>query len=484
MSSRDGAAEIAIAVTGVSKKFKLFSSNRERVIEAFHPLRRRLHREFWAVKNASFDVYRGEIVGILGKNGSGKSTLLQIICSVMRPTTGTIKAAGRISALLELGAGFNPEFTGRENVLLNGSIMGFSRQEMLRRLPDIEAFADVGDFFNQPVKTYSSGMFVRVAFAAAIHIDPEILVVDEALSVGDAKFQHRCFQRIRTFMEQGKTILVVSHSTDTLLRLCNRGIVMDGGSVGFVGPIAEAVNFYQNLLFGAVVPKTDQYTPASDQEDPCEDAGVEGINTRDDGRYHVLAKLSYNPHEVRLGNQAATIVDFDIRANGILNPPEIPRHAQIDLIIKIRFNVDVLRASVGFAIVTVDGTYVFGTNLFMMELPLIDARANEYYLVQFRFISSVAGGDYFLNLGTNQFLDGSDQFLDIRRSVAHIKFSCTPGVTGFVDLAPETKITRLFSKAEVSRDITHIDYLVAGKDEIVADQKLASSLKTFVGPTI
>jgi lipopolysaccharide transport system ATP-binding protein len=454
MSSKFGATEIAIAVTGVSKKFKLFGSNRERVIEAFHPLRRRLHREFWAVKNASFDVYRGEIVGILGKNGSGKSTLLQIICSVMRPTAGTVKAAGRISALLELGAGFNPEFTGRENVLLNGSIMGFSRQEMLRRLPDIEAFADVGDFFNQPVKTYSSGMFVRVAFAAAIHIDPEILVVDEALSVGDAKFQHRCFQRIRAFMEQGKTILVVSHSTDTLLRLCNRGIVMDGGSVGFVGPIAEAVNFYQNLLFGAVVPKSDQYVPPPDESVVCEDvshtAVLEGMATENDGRDHVLAKPNYNPHEVRLGNQAATIVDFEIRANGVINPPEIPIHAQTDFIIKIRFNVDVPRASIGFAIVTVDGTYVFGTNLFMMELPLIDAKANEYYSVRFRFISSVAGGDYFLNLGSNQFLDGADQFLDIRRSVAHIKFSYTPGVTGFVNLAPETKVTRLVGKTEMS----------------------------------
>ena len=459
-SPPDANAGVAITVAGVSKKFKLFASNRERVIEAFHPLRRRLHREFWAVKNVSFDIYRGEIVGILGKNGSGKSTLLQIICSVMRPTAGTVEASGRISALLELGAGFNPEFTGRENVLLNGSIMGFSRQEMLRRLPAIETFADVGDFFNQPVKTYSSGMFVRVAFAAAIHIDPEILVVDEALSVGDTKFQHRCFQRIREFMEQGKTNLVVSHITDTLLRLCNRGIVMDGGSVGFVGPIAEAVNYYQNLLFGAVVQKSDQFTAPSEQEDIHEDitdvGAAEEAGIMDDGYDHVVAKPNYNPHEVRLGNQAATIVDFSIRADGVLNPPEIQAHAQTDLVIKLRFNMDVPCASVGFAIVTVDGTYVFGTNLFMMELPLIDAKAGEYYSVRFRFTSSVAGGDYFLNLGCNQFLNGSDQFLDIRRSAAHIKFSYTPGVTGFINLAPETNVTRLFGKTEVSRNITPV----------------------------
>lgn len=449
MSSKvpDFKTEVAITVKNVSKKFKLFSSNRARVIEAFHPLRKRLHREFWAVRDVSFDIYRGEIVGILGKNGSGKSTLLQIICSVMRPTEGNVRAMGRISALLELGAGFNPEFTGRENVLLNGSIMGFSRHEMLRRLPAIEAFADVGDFFNQPVKTYSSGMFVRVAFAAAIHIDPEILVVDEALSVGDTKFQHRCFQRIREFMEQGKTILVVSHSTDTLLRICNRGIVMDGGSVGFIGPIPEAVNFYQNLLFGAAVPKSERFAPALTEIETCAGVPQTAIEIVDDGHDHIIDKPNYNKHEVRLGNQAAMISDFTIDVDGIIDPPEIPPYASVELTIKARFNVDVPRASVGFAIVTVDGTYVFGTNLFMMELPLIEAKEGETYVIRFRFISVISGGDYFLNLGSNQFLDGGDQFLDIRRSVARIKFGYTPGVTGFINLAPETSVLRLTAAA-------------------------------------
>ncbi len=444
-------AGIAISVSGVSKKFKLFSSNQERVIEALHPLRRRLHREFWAVKNVSIDIHRGEIVGILGKNGSGKSTLLQMICEVMKPTAGTIKSAGRISALLELGAGFNPEFTGRENVLLNGAIMGFSRQEMVRRLPAIEAFADIGDFFYQPVKTYSSGMFVRVAFAAAIHIDPEILVVDEALSVGDTKFQHRCFQRIREFMEQGKTILVVSHSTDTLLRICSRGIVMNSGAVEFAGPIAEAVNYYQNLLFGAVVEKIDQYGPPADKPGITDAAiSVEsGVLTGAwDGRDHVPDKPNYNPHEVRLGNRAASIVGFDIIANGQVNPAEIPMRAETDLVINIRFDVDIPCASIGFAIVTVDGTYIFGTNLFMLQLPLINAKAGEYYAVRFRFVSTVAGGDYFLNIGSNQIINGTDQYLDIRRSVAHIKFAYTPGVTGFINLAPETLVTCMSSASD------------------------------------
>jgi lipopolysaccharide transport system ATP-binding protein len=432
---------VAISVRGVAKKFKLFTSKKDRVAEALHPFRKRLHQEFWALRDVSFDIYPGEIIGILGKNGSGKSTLLQIICGVMRASAGEVITAGRISALLELGAGFNPEFTGRQNVLLNGAIMGFSRHDMQDRLPAIEAFADVGEFFDQPVKTYSSGMFVRVAFAAAIHIDPEILVVDEALSVGDSKFQHRCFQRIRSFMEEGRTIVVVSHSADTLLRICHRGIVIDGGEVRFVGRIAEAVNFYQNLLFGAAVspPALPDLSLAP---------GIEYLQGAmslldEDGHDIVATKANYNPHEVRLGNRAVSIYDFEIIANGVRNPPEIAARARTELIIKLRFDSDVPCVSVGFALVTVDGTYVFGTNLFMMERPLIDGQAGLQVAVRYCFTSTVAGGDYFLNLGCNQIMDGSDHYLDVRRSVARVKFAYTPGIVGFVNLDAEPDIVTM-----------------------------------------
>lgn len=427
--------EIAISVRRVSKKFRLFNSAKERLAEALHPFRKKYHREFWALQDVSFDVYRGEIIGIIGKNGSGKSTLLQIICSVMQPTEGVVEVSGRISALLELGAGFNPEFTGRENVILNGSIMGISRQEMLRRLPTIEAFADIGDFFDQPVKTYSSGMFVRVAFAAAIHVDPEILVVDEALSVGDSKFQHRCFQRIREFMEQGKTIIVVSHSTDTLLRICHRGIVFDSGKLSHIGPIASAVNHYQNLLFGSpdAVEKSSELV-FEDKKNKAEIStsliGALSNDTRD----KVSEKPNYNSHEVRLGSGAATIIDFDLISAGIINPHEISAHAETELIIKLRYNDDLTNTSVGFALVTIDGTYVFGTNMIMMQAPLINAEAGRCYAVKFMFTSRLVGGEYFLNIGCNQLVDGTDMFLDVRRSVARIKFSDTPSVVGFVDL--------------------------------------------------
>jgi lipopolysaccharide transport system ATP-binding protein len=423
---------IAISVCQVAKKFRLFNSPKERIVEALHPFRKKFHREYWALKDVSFDVYQGEIVGILGKNGSGKSTLLQIICAVMQPTEGAVEVSGRISALLELGAGFNPEFSGKENVILNGSIMGISRQEMLRRLPEIEAFADIGEFFNQPVKTYSSGMFVRVAFAVAIHVEPEILVVDEALSVGDSKFQHRCFQRIREFMEQGKTIVVVSHSTDTLLRICHRGIVLDSGKLGFIGPISAAVNHYQNLLFGSPVVEKQLDNNHADDQQTMQVSLSSTLSCNAHDKVHEMP--GYNSHEVRLGNGTVTIVDINFIVDGVINPHEITTHTKTELIVKIKFNDDIVNTSVGFAFVTTDGTYVFGTNMFMMQASLIDGKAGDSYAVKFMFMSRLAGGEYFLNVGCNQIAGGSDKFLDVRRSVSRIKVSDTPSVTGFVDL--------------------------------------------------
>jgi len=240
---------IAVSVQNVSKKFRLFGSPKDRLREALHPFKRKYHHEFWALKDISFEVPRGMTFGIVGRNGSGKSTLLQIICSVMRPTSGTVSVNGRVSALLELGAGFNPEFTGRENVLLKGAIMGFARSEMEERLPLIENFADIGEFIDQPVKTYSSGMFVRLAFAAAINVDPDILIVDEALAVGDAKFQHKCYNKFLEFQKKGKTILFVSHSTDAIVRHCDCAVLLENGKLLESGEPKTVTNYYLDLLF-------------------------------------------------------------------------------------------------------------------------------------------------------------------------------------------------------------------------------------------
>lgn len=450
--------DIAISVRNVSKKFRLFSSPKERLYEALHPFRKQYHREFWALKEVSFDVRRGEIVGILGRNGCGKSTLLQIICSIMQATQGEVQVKGRISALLELGAGFNPEFTGRDNVILNGAIMGIPRNEMLRRLPEIEVFADIGEFFDQPVKTYSSGMYVRVAFAAAIHVDPEILIVDEALSVGDAKFQHRCFQRIRSFMEQGKTILVVSHNTDTLLRICHRGIVIDGGELRHIGSIASAVDCYSELLYGSsrkteTLPEPAQETEAvsetthSDTSIDTQGALLPLGSMSADTRDRIAEKPCYNAHETRLGNGAVQIIDFDIIVEGEVNPHEVKTHKEVQLTFKILFNKSLHDVYIGFAIVTIDGTYIYGTNSEIMNMPPLGADAGKCLAAKLHWKSHLAGGEHFLSLGTYQYIDGEKCFLDVRRSVAHLKFADTPSANGFVDLEMNYEIIELPEKS-------------------------------------
>ncbi|WP_051249569.1 ABC transporter ATP-binding protein [Maridesulfovibrio zosterae] len=238
-----------ISLTGVSKKYRLFRSPKERLKEVFHPFKKQYHTEFWALRDIELSIEKGSTVGLVGRNGAGKSTLLQILCSVLSPTTGDVHVHGRISAILELGAGFNPEFSGRENVILNGKVMGFSSAEMLERVQLIKAFAEIGDFFDQPVKTYSSGMFVRLAFASAISVDPDILIVDEALAVGDAKFQHKCYAKFKEFQKAGKTIVFVSHNLDSVTRHCDSAFLLEKGRIVDRGEPKSVMNCYLDMVF-------------------------------------------------------------------------------------------------------------------------------------------------------------------------------------------------------------------------------------------
>ncbi len=243
-------ASPSIICKNVSKAYKLYPDRASRVKEAIHPLRKKLHLDFYAVKDVSFEVAKGETFGIIGKNGSGKSTLLQLICGILHPTSGSVSVHGRVSALLELGAGFNTEFTGIENVYLNGAILGLSREEIDARLDSILAFADIGDFVYQPVKTYSSGMYVRLAFSVMANIDPEVFIIDEALAVGDVHFVHRCMNRFRELQERGTTILFVSHDTSSIKRLCKRALWLHEGHVKGLGDAREVADLYLEHLFG------------------------------------------------------------------------------------------------------------------------------------------------------------------------------------------------------------------------------------------
>lgn len=236
--------DIAIKVENLSKVYRLYDHPLDRIKESLHPLGRKYHVDFPALQDVNFEVKKGEVVGVIGKNGSGKSTLLKILTGVLTPTSGKVMVNGKVSALLELGAGFNPELTGLENVYFSGTVMGFGREAMASRLDSILSFADIGQYIHQPVKTYSSGMFVRLAFAVAINVEPDILLVDEALAVGDLQFQRKCLEHFYRLMEQGVTILFVTHDMYTIRTFCSRAIYLVKGDCRFLGPSAEAVELY------------------------------------------------------------------------------------------------------------------------------------------------------------------------------------------------------------------------------------------------
>jgi lipopolysaccharide transport system ATP-binding protein len=242
-------SEVAICASGLGKCYAVFDRPIDRLKQMLVRGKRKYYRQFWALREIDVEIHRGETVGIVGRNGSGKSTLLQMICGTVTPTCGELTVHGKIAALLELGAGFNPEFTGRENVFLNGSILGLHKAEIERRFDSIAEFADIGEFIDQPVKTYSSGMFVRLAFAVAINMEPEILVIDEILAVGDERFQRKCFARIEAIRDAGAAILFVSHSASTVLQLCDRAILLERGRRVLSGGTATVVRSYQRLLY-------------------------------------------------------------------------------------------------------------------------------------------------------------------------------------------------------------------------------------------
>lgn len=284
--------DIAISVRNLTKTYRLFGHPGDRVKHFLSLGIKQYHREFTALKDISFDIRKGETVGIIGRNGSGKSTLLQLICGILKPTAGSVQVHGRISALLELGAGFNPEFTGRENIYFQGAVMGLDRADMESRFDTIAAFAEIGEFIDQPVRTYSSGMFVRLAFAVASHVDPDILVVDEALAVGDVLFQQKCFDRIYDLQSQGATMIVVSHNPYQLERLCSRVAVIDHSRLLTLAPTKEALSLYQELAHRELLSKT-QSEPALREGTHAlrfERVSVEGARD-DDGAIHTQTPL-------------------------------------------------------------------------------------------------------------------------------------------------------------------------------------------------
>jgi ABC-type polysaccharide/polyol phosphate transport system ATPase subunit len=444
--------DIAVSVRDLTKKYRLFSTPIERLKESLHPLRKRYHKEFWALNGICFDVPKGQVVGILGRNGSGKSTLLQIIASVLQPTSGTITVNGRVSALLELGAGFNPEFTGRQNVLLNGAIMGVSHDEILERMSAIMAFADIGEFFDQPMKIYSSGMFVRVAFAASVHVDPDILIIDETLAVGDAKFQHKCFQRLADLQAQHKTVILVSHNSSLVTSYCDQAFLLDKGQLIASGDPAHVVDRYYDLLFDNRAVSTDNLDGVQFIASGARNELAEIIDqTITDDLCHT--RRSYNKNEVRFGTGAARIVDYAIESEGHGDVTNIQFGTQIQLYIKVLFCRNVEMPIVGFTVKTLEGIEIFGTNTFLMGKKLKPVSQGQICVFRFSFSLRVNPSDYFFNLGVAE-VDGTrgGTVLDVRRSIAHcvVSLDTERSFDGLLDLAPSFEVLADDSRRSVS----------------------------------
>ncbi len=420
--------ETVIRVADVSKVYKLYKKPSERLFDALGLARKGRFKEHRALDHVSFEIRKGETVGIIGTNGSGKSTILKIITGVLSPTEGEVAINGRISALLELGAGFNMEYTGIENVYLNGMMMGFSREEMDARLPDIVQFADIGEFVNQPCKTYSSGMFVRLAFAVAINIDPEILIVDEALSVGDVFFQAKCYKKFEDFKAQGKTIMFVSHDISSVAKYCDRVILLNQGVKLSEGNPKDTINLYKKVLL-----KQSQKI-------------AEGqILSQAAGGANALWKSNYelNPGVDEYGTGEAEIIDFAIVDEYGSYTNCIQKGTPFTIKSKVRFWSDVQDPIFTYTFKTVQGTAVTGTNTMYEKAGVGLARTGEIYVAQFRQNMDLQGGEYLLSVSCTGYVGGEFRAYHRLYDVVGVTVISDKNTVGFYDMNSETTVTRV-----------------------------------------
>lgn len=374
---------ISIQAFELGKCYQIYAKPIDRLKQSLWRGRKIFYRDFWALKNATFTIHKGETVGIIGSNGSGKSTLLQLICGILAPTVGQINVNGKITALLELGSGFNPEFTGRENVFMSAAIMGLSQSEIEEKYDEIIAFADIGEFINQPVKNYSSGMYVRLAFATAITVSPDIFVVDEALAVGDVRFQRKCIGKIKKFCETG-TVIFVSHDTTTVLELCSRVIWIEGGEVRMDGiPKLVVEKYLQYMYEGDNKNKPNSEEPLHATAAPRDLSGfsVVGSNLR------------------QFGNRKAVIEGIQLLSQGSSN---ICAYAgqPCDIRMMVRAYEDIERPIVGYIVKDRLGREILGENTASIRQSLPYISKGKRYLVTFKIETwpNLQGGDYFLSI--------------------------------------------------------------------------------------
>lgn len=442
------AAEYAIEIKDVTKIYRLYEKPIDRLKESLNIGHKEYHKDFYALSNISFSVEKGQTIGIIGTNGSGKSTILKIITGVLTPTSGQVMVDGTVSALLELGAGFNMDYTGIENIYMNGTMMGFSRKEMEAKLQDILDFADIGDFVYQPVKTYSSGMFVRLAFALAINVEPEILIVDEALSVGDVFFQSKCYRRMDEIRKNGTTIVMVTHDMGSIIKYCDKVILLNRGEFIAEGSAGKMVDMYKKILAGQMEALREELAQMSDfsgekvvlAEMGAGEAGEDSASAdKGTGSALMRNKLTVNANREEYGDGRAEIFDMgliDQRGN-ITNL--LLKGESFTIKEKIRFN-DAIQAPIfTYTIKDKKGNDLTGTNTLFEGTDIKPVKKGDVYEVAFTQKMTLQGGEYLLSMSCTGFENGEHVVYHRLYDVVNITVISNKNTVGVYDMEPEVE---------------------------------------------
>lgn len=431
MSSND----IVLSVKNVSKCFEMYDKPRHRLFQMLLNGKKTFYKEFWALKDIDLQIRRGECVGIIGRNGAGKSTLLQIITGTLHPTTGNVDIKGRIAALLELGSGFNPNFTGRENVFMNAAILGLSKAEIDAKYDEIVEFANIGEFIDQSVKHYSSGMMVRLAFAVNACIEPDILIVDEALAVGDIAFQRNCYARLEKLKENGTTILLVTHALDDVTKHCSRTLLLEKGKQLYLDESRHIVNIYRDMILE--VSQKNTKTSSSFSVKPRKEASA---NTDD----KFSSRPMYQSSEYRWGIGGAKIIDFKVTCGKNIYPGVIESGAMISFHFRTYFERNVENVVFGFLIKTIDGINIFGTNTQKCNQKYYSANAGDTIDCEFSMPVMLNTGKYFVSFGVSEEDNyNQDTPLDRRYDGVMIDVVHEYSLWGLIDMNANCKVNKL-----------------------------------------
>lgn len=422
-----------LEVKNIGKAYRSYESELWRILSWFGIKHKAVH-ETWTLRDINFSIQPGEAVGIIGQNGAGKSTLLKIITGTLKPTTGSVITRGKIAAILELGMGFHPDLTGRQNAYHSAGLMGYSYEQIDSVIVDIESFADIGEYFDQPTRVYSSGMHARVAFAVATAFRPDILIVDEVLSVGDAYFQSKCYERISNFKKEGTTLLLVTHGINDVVRHCDRAIFIKKGYLIKDGFPKDVSNLYYDELFGKKIKEKDETFESE------KNLALFNCNDFED---IFFTRMGYRKDEYRWGNGGAKIIDYSIISGGVEFPPQIESNAETNFYVKVFFEESFSDITVGLLIKTHDGIFLYGTNSFIATngTEVIEVDKNEMKVFKFSFPMLLNSGAYLISFGISTGSQDKLEPLDRRYDSVIINVQRPVSFWGIMDLGSKFEVT-------------------------------------------